>query len=57
MFRNKPKITLGENCNVEGRGLEYKIYNILYTKYYIQNKIHVSTRPFLQSNKIRGGKI
>jgi hypothetical protein len=51
MLRNKPKKTLGENCNVEGG------WSIKYTIYYIQNKIHVSTRPFLQSYKIRGGKI
>lgn len=51
MSRNKPKKTLGKNCNVEGG------WSIKYTIYYIQNKIHVSTRPFLQSNKIRGGKI
>lgn len=32
-------------------------WSIKYTIYYIQNKIQVSTRPFLQSYKIRGGKI
>lgn len=31
-------------------------WSIKYTIYYIQNKIQVSTRPFLQSYKIRGEK-